>query len=211
MNQIQTYTEASINQTTPFLQKIPLALLKQLQYVHPVQLTVAKLHQDLESEKLERQTLQLLVIQLQKDLMLTQNILMNQKAGTPPKSFSIDLPNAGTVTNPSVHETLALSRASASQIILMSNSKTPRSSALPFSIPCQSFSNLTFHSAASLDVISNFSALEKQTKDDLSRQKSLLSSIQSNYSFLYDKIRQLEAPPSLQSYRGYHRYDSSSI
>ena len=75
LNQLQTYSEASIQQTTPLLQKILLALLKQVQYFHSVQLTVAK-HQDLESEKLERQTLQLLVLQLQKHLMFTQNILM---------------------------------------------------------------------------------------------------------------------------------------
>ena len=46
---------------------------------------------------------------------------------------------------------------------------------------------------ASPDMISKFNALEKQTKDDLSRQKSLISNIQDNYSFLSDKIRQLEA------------------
>ena len=54
LNQLQTYSEASIQQTTPLLQKFPLAHLKQVPYLHSVQLTVAKLHQDLESEKLER-------------------------------------------------------------------------------------------------------------------------------------------------------------
>ena len=88
LNQLQTYSEASIQQTTPLLQKFPLAHLKQVQYLHSVQLTVAKLHQDLESERLERQTLQLLVFQLQKDLMFTQNILMNPKNETPPPQGS---------------------------------------------------------------------------------------------------------------------------
>ena len=195
LNQLQTYSESSIQQTTPLLQKFPLAHLKQAQYLHSVQLTVAKLHQDLESERLERQTLQLLVFQLQKDLIFTQNILMNQKSGTSPKPFSIDPPSAGTVTNPAVTETYEMPRASASQIILMSSSKNSDSSALPSSpTPCQASSSpQTPHSAASPDIISKFTALEKLTKDDLSRQKSLLSTIQSNYSFLYDKIRQLEA------------------
>ena len=196
LNQLQTYSESSIQQTTTLLQKFPLAHLKQVQYLHSVQLTVAKLHQDLESEKLERQTLQLLVLQLQKDLMFTQNIFMNQKAGILPKPFSIDPPSAGTVTNPLVPETHELSRASASQIILMGDSKTPKTSALPSSpVPCQSSSSSlqTPHSAVTPDIIPKFNALEKQTKDYLSRQKSLLSSIQSNQSFLYDKIRQLEA------------------
>ena len=63
LNQLQTYSEASIHRTTPLIQKFPLAHLKQVQYLHSAQLTIAKLHQDLESEKLERQTLQLLVLQ----------------------------------------------------------------------------------------------------------------------------------------------------
>ena len=98
------------------------------------------------------------------------------------------------MTNPSVPETHELSRASASQIMLMVDSKTSTSSTLPSPIPRQSSSSLqTFRPETSPDIISQFNALEKQTKDDLSRHKSLLSSIQSNYSFLYDKIRQLEA------------------
>ena len=195
LNQLQTYSESSIQPTTPLPQKFPLAHLKQAQYLHSVQLTVAKLHQDLESEKIERQTLQLLVFQLQKDLIFTQNILMNQKTGTLPKQFSVDPPSAGTVTSPTVPETRELPLASTPQIILMGDSKISTSSALPSShTPCQASSSpQTPHSAVSPDMISKFNALEKQTKDDLSRQKSLLSSIQSNYSFLYDKIRQLEA------------------
>ena len=186
LNQLQTYSESSIQQKTPLLQKFPLAHLKQVQYLHSVQMTVAKLHQDLESEKLERQTLQLLVLQLQKDLMLTQNILMNPKTGTPPRQFSINPLSAGTVTNPAVPETHERPRASASQIILMGDSNISKSSALfPSPISCQvSSSPQTPHSAASPDILSKFNVLEKQTKDDLSRQKSLLSSMQSNYSFL---------------------------
>ena len=127
--------------------------------------------------------------------MFTQNILLNPKTGTPPKQFSIDPPSAGTVTNSSVPENHELPRTSVSQIILMGDSKTLTSSALASSpISCESSLSLqTLHPALAPGIISQFNALEKQTKDDLSRQKSLLSSIQSNYSFLYYKIRQLEA------------------
>ena len=100
LNQLQTFSEASIQQTTTLLQKFPLAHLKQVQYPHSAQLTVAKLHQDLESEKLERQTLHLLVFQLQKDLLFIQNTLMNQTTGNPPKPFSIDPPSEGTSALP---------------------------------------------------------------------------------------------------------------
>ena len=185
MNQLKTSSESSLQQTIPLIHKFPLAHLKQVQYLHSVQLTVAQLHQDLESERLERQTLQLLVCQLQKDIFFLQTFLTNQKTGTPPKQFSIDPPSAGTVTNPQVPETRELPRASTSQALLMGDSNTPKLSDSP--------SNLRIsQSAAPSDILSKLDALEKQTKDHLSRQKSLFSSIQSNYSFLYDKIRQLE-------------------
>ena len=81
----------------------------------------------------------------------------------------------------------------------MLNSTTSEEKILPKSVKSFSWNifgklqSTQYFEAASPDIISKFNALEKQTKDDLSRQKSLLSSIQSNYSFLYDKIRQLEA------------------
>ena len=172
LNQLQTYSESSVQQTTPLLQKFPLAHLKQVQYLHSVQLTVAKLHQDLESEKLERQTLLLLVLQLQKDLTFIQTMHTNPRNGTHPKPFSIDPPSAGTVANPCVPETHEISRASASQIILMGDSKTPTSSALPSSPTFrQSSSRIrTLHPAVSPDIISQFSTLEKETKDDLTSE-----------------------------------------
>ena len=137
--------------------------------------------------------LQLLVCQLQKDIFFLQTFLTSQKTGTSPRQFSIDPPSAGTVTNPQVPETRELPRGSTSQIILMGDSNTPKSSDSPSSTPSQIPSNLRIsQSAAPSDILSKLDALEKQTKDDLSRQKSLLSSMQSNYSFLYDKIRQLE-------------------
>ena len=162
-NQLQTFSKASIQQTTPLLQKFPLAHLKQVQYLHSAQLTVAKLHQDLESVKLERQTLQLLVFQLQKDPIFIQNTLMNQKTGNPPKPFSIDPPGERT------------------SALLSPNPRQPLQP-LPPITP----SNMLFR----------ISILEKTVQDDLSRQKSLLSSIHKNYSFLQDKFRQLEAGSS---------------
>ena len=195
MNKLKTFSESSLQQTTPLIQKFSLGHLKQVQYLHSVQLTVAQLHRDLESERLERQTLQLLVCQLQKDIFFLQTFFANQKTGTSPKPFSIDPPIAGTVTNPTVPETHESPRATAPQIILMGDSKKSNSSALPSCpTPYQApSSSQRPHSAVSPEIISKLDALEKQTKDDLSHQKSILSSIQSNYSFLYDKIRQLEA------------------
>ena len=207
LNQLETYSESSVQQTTPLLQKFPLAHLKQVQYLHSVQMRVAKLHQDLEFEKLERQTLQLLVHQLQRDLMFTQNVFLNQKAGKLPKSFSIDPPSAGTVMNPSVPETHELSRTSPSQFIPTSDSKTPKSSALPsFPTPCQSFSNLrTLHSAASPGIVSKFNALEKQTKGD-SHVRSHYSQAYEEYTpFCMTRFANYKLAPIILTYGGCHR------
>ena len=140
---------------------------------------------------------------------------MNQKTGSFPKQFSIDPPSAGTITNPTVPETHELPRAFTSQIILMGTSNTPKSSDLPSSpTPCQFSSNIqTPHPAASLDIISKLKALEKQTKDDLSRQKSLLSSIQSILTTpsCMTRFANWKLALTIQSNGGCHRSDSSSI
>ena len=207
LNQLQTYSESSIQQTTPLLQKFPLAHLKQAQYLHSVQLTVAKLHPDREFERLERQTLQLLVFQLQKDLIFTRNILVNQKTGTVPKQFSIDPPSAGTVTNPTVPETRELPRASTSQIILMGDSNIPKTPDLPPSLtPCQSSSNFqTPHSGASRTYFPNSTPWKNKQK--------MTSHVKSHRSQAYKVITpscmtrfvHWNLAPKTQSYGGYHQ------
>ena len=108
----------------------------------------------------------------------TQNFLTTHKTGILPKPFSIDPPSAGTVTNPSVPETYALSRTN-TRFSTSPNRRlqNPNSSALPSSpTPCQFSPNLQMlQPTASPEKISKINALEKQTKDDPSRQKSLLS------------------------------------
>ena len=194
LNQLQAYSESSFQQTTPVLQKFPLAHLKQVQYLHSVQLTVAQLHQDLEAEKLERQILQLLVLQLQKDLMFTQNILMNLKTGTLSKPFFIDPPSVGTAMNPSVPETHELSRAHSSQIILLGDFKTFNTVALPSSptlrSPLWSFRCLIQQHLRTQPL--NLTPRKNNKRWTLTSEVTTLQHT-SNFPFLYDKIRQLEA------------------
>ena len=78
MNHLKTSSEPFFQQTTPFVRKFPNAHLKQVQYFHAVQLTVAQHDQDFASEKLQRQTLQLFVFQLLKCILFLQNVLANQ-------------------------------------------------------------------------------------------------------------------------------------
>ena len=54
MNHLMVFSESNFEQTTPLIQKVPLAHLKQVKYIQAVQLTVVQLHQHLKSERLER-------------------------------------------------------------------------------------------------------------------------------------------------------------
>ena len=187
MNQLNAFSESSLQQTTPLIQKFPLAHLKQVQYLHSVQLTVAQLHQDLESERLERQTLQLLVCQLQKDILFLQTFFANQNTSKP---FTIDPPSEGTIANLSRLETHELLNTSTLEPVLIGNSDPHICSALSSSSAQRPLSpEPTFK----VPIKVRIDQLEKHLNKEVSRTKSLLSVLRSNYSFLYDKIRQLEA------------------
>ena len=192
MTQLKTFSEFSLQQTTPLIQKFPLAHLKQVQYLHSVQLTVAQLHQDLEfeSERLERQTLQLLVCQLKKDIFLLQTFFANQNTGAHPKPFTIDPPIEGTTANLSNLETHELLNTPTPEPVLIGNSDPHISSALSSSSAQRPLSpEPTFKGPIRIRI----DQLEKLLNEEVSRTKSLLSGLRSNYSFLYAKNRHLEA------------------
>ena len=85
---------------------------------------MAQLHQDLESERLKRQTLQLLVFQLRKDVLLLQTFLASQNTGASQKLFTIDPTSA---SNLGTHELLQTSTPRPAR---MGNSDPPTSTAL---------------------------------------------------------------------------------
>ena len=138
---------------------------------------------------------------------------MNQKAGTLPKPFSIDPPNAGTVTNASAPKTHELSRAFASQIILMGDSITQKSFALPSSPTiCQI-----------IRIFRRFIQQHPRTifpkSTHWKNKQKMISHVRSQYSQAYKVITPFcmtrfanwKLAPTIQSYGGYHRYGSSSI
>ena len=177
----------------PLTQKFPLAHLKQVQYFHSVQLTVAQLHQYLESERLERQTLQLLVCQLQRDILFLRTFFANQNTGASPKPFTIDPPSEGTIANLSHLETHELLNTPTPEPVLIGNSDPHISSAL--SSPSAQ-RPLSPEPTFKVPIKVRIDQLEKLLNEEVSRSKSLLSGLRSNYSFLYDQIRQLEAANS---------------
>ena len=79
---------------------------------------------------MERQTLELPVLQLQKDKLFIPNILANQNTGDSQKPFSIDPLSAAKKSSPSTLETHEPSKAPAPLHVLMGSSDPPTSFAL---------------------------------------------------------------------------------
>ena len=190
MNEPKTFADSSLQQATPLIQIFPLALLRQVQYLHAVQLTVAQIHQKVESQRLERQTLQLLVFHLQKDILFLQTFFANQNAGAPQKPCTIDPPLEGAIASTSNFETHELLKTPTRQPVLMKNPDPSISSALSSSSAQRPLSPVpTFK----VPIKVRIHQLEKLLNEEVSRNKSLLSGLKSTYSFLYDTMRQLEA------------------
>ena len=131
---------------------------------------------------------------------------MNQKTGTPPKQFSIDPPSTGTVTNPSVPENHELSRASASQIILMGDSKTSTSSLyllLTLANPLRVFRHL----------VQKYPRTYIPNSTPWRNKQRLTSHVRSHYSqvskiigpFYMTRFANWMLAPTIQSYGGYNQ------
>ena len=190
MNQLKTFSETPVQQTTPLTQKFLLVHLEQVQRLLAIHFTVAQLHQDIEFERLERQTLQFLVFQLQKDIPFIQTLLGNLNTGAYQKPFTIDSPSAATIASPSTIETHELPKKNASRHALMGNSDQPSSFAL------SSFSDhrpLSPEYTLKTPLKCRVDQLEKLLNEEILATKSFLYGLQRTYTFLFDKIRQLES------------------
>ena len=116
--------------------------------------------------------------------------MANQNTGASPKPFTIDPPSKGTKANLSNLETHELLNTHTPEPVIIGNSDPHISSALSSSsaqLP------LSPEPTFKVPIKVRKDQLEKLLNEEVSRTKSLLSGLRSNYSFLYDKIRQLEA------------------
>ena len=160
--------------------------------------SIQQFNQHLKAEKLNRQTLQLIVLQLQNDLALFRYLLFSKKdiatkdfAASPllhpnptpnplPISTAFPLPGPG---NPKLHRLTPVGAVRPPRM------KTDRPANADFQptpetqeAPSTTVQNLT----------SRICKLEKLFADEVSTSTSIAAGIHSQYFFLYDKIRQLE-------------------
>ena len=199
----QSTPDAPAHQPAPgSLAPLPSSLQHQSNGLKAINKTIKQFSQHLKAEQLDRQTLQLILLQLQNDFALLRYLLFSPVETIPNKNITV--------------------KHSATSPLLNSNpNPNPTSSAFPFSGPRDhtllfstpvgavgpprtKTNNTTIAnpqptpnsqeapSTTVQNLISRICKLEKLFADELSAYTSITAGIHSQYFFLYDKLRQLE-------------------
>ena len=201
--------DAAVHQPTPGSSLLlPSSLQHQANCLQAIHKTIQQFKQHLKEEHLDRQTLQLIVLQLQNDFALLRYLFFSPVKNRSHK----DVTSENSATNPLFHPK-------------PSPNPNPTSSAFPFSgpgepilrrstpvgavVPPRTKTNnsanadflptLDTQEAPSTTVqslTSRICKLEKLFADEISTYTSITAGIHSQYFFLYDKIRQLESGSS---------------
>ena len=208
----QYTTDAAAHKSTPgFSTHPPSALHHQTKCLQAINNSIQQFNQHLKAEKLDRQILQLVVLQLQNDFAALRYLLFSSTKTTPNKD--ITLKDAATSPlfdtranpnpnvnpnpnpNPSSHFTSAfplsgprtptLRRSTPVSAAGTAKTKNNTANADPQPIP-------NTQETAIQNLTSRICKLEKLFANEVSTYTSITAGIHSQYFLLYDKIRQLE-------------------
>ena len=201
----QSHPDAAAHQSTPgHSASLPSSLQHQSNCLQAINKIIKQFSQQLKAEQLDRQTLQLILLQLQNEFALLRYLLFSPVETIPNKNITVENSATSPLLNSHPNPT-----------------PKPTSSAFPFSGPrdhtllCSTpvhavgpprpkTNNTTnakpqptpnFQETPSTTVqnlTSRICKLEKLFADELSAYTSITAGIHSQYFFLYDKIRQLE-------------------
>ena len=191
----QSKTNAAAHQPNPEPSALPSSPLQHqaicLQSIHK---TIQQFNQYLKAKHLDRQALQLIALQLQNDFALLRYLLFFDKdTGTKDSATSPQLkPNPNTTSSVSpLHCTHAPNFRCSTPVGAMGSprAKTNNSSNADFQplLNTQEVPPTTVQNLAA-----RIGKLEKLFTDEVATYTSITAGIQSQYFFLYDKIRQLE-------------------
>ena len=203
----QSKPDAAAHQPPPgSLALLPSSLQHQLNCLQAINKTIKQFNQHLKAEQLDRQTLQLILLQLQKDFALLRYLLfppvetISNKNITEKNSATSPLFNPDAYPNPNPNPTSAafllpgpgepkLHRSTPVGAVGLPTTKTNSTANADFQptpdtqeTPSTTVQNLT----------SRICKLEKLFADKISAYTSITAGIHSQYFFLYDKLRQLE-------------------
>ena len=185
----------AVHQSTPeFSALLSSHLLHQANCLQAIHKTVQQLNQQLKAENLDRQALQLIALQLQNDFALLRYLLFSDKDTSTKDSATSPLlnPNPNPTSSVStLHCTHAPNFRCSTPVGAMGSprAKTNNSSNADFQplLNTQEVPSTTVQNLAA-----RIGKLEKLFTDEVATYTSITAGIQSQYFFLYDKIRQLE-------------------
>ena len=174
--------------------------IRQIVYRPFTRLTIRQFNQHLKAEHLDRQTLELIVLQLQNDFALLRYLLFSPVETISNKEIVVENSATSLLFNPNPNPT-----SSAFPLPGPSEPKLHRSTPVGTMGPPRAKRNNsanadlqpTHHTQEAplilaQDLASKISKLEKLFAVEIATYTSITARIQSQYFFLYDKIRQLE-------------------
>ena len=201
----QSKPDAAVHQPTPRTSApLPSSLQHQANCLQAIHKTIQQFNQHLKAEHLERQTLQLIALQLQNDFALLRYLLfspvetISNKAITVKNSATSPLFNSKANPNPNpTSSAFPLSGPSEHKLLR----STPVGAVGPPRTKTNNTANADFQptpntqeapSTTVQNLTSRICKLEKLFADELSTYTSITAGIHSQYFFLYDKLPQLE-------------------
>ena len=214
----QYTTDAAAHKPTPGSSThLPSALHHQTKCLQAINNSIRQFNQHLKAEKLDRQILQLVVLQLQNDIAVLRYLLFSSTETTPNKDITLKdtatspLPDTNANPNPNVNPNPNPNPNHSSHFISPFPLSGPRAPTLRRSTPvgavgaARTKTNNTTNtdsrptpnsqeapSATLQNLTTRISKLEKLFANEVSTYTSITAGVHSQYFLLYDKIRQLE-------------------
>ena len=193
----QSKPDATAHQPTPdFSAVLSLRLQHQANCLEAIHKTIHQFNQDLKAENLDRQALQLISRQLQNDFALLRYLLFSDKDTAAKDSTTNPLVNLNLNPNPT---------SSAFTLPCPDDANLRRSTPVGAVRPPRAKTNNSANAECQLELntqedpptteqnlASRICKLEKLFADEKTTYTCITAGIHSQYSFLYDKIRQLE-------------------
>ena len=190
VNQLKIKSEQTLEQTKPLIQTFPLSNIKQFQYLHAVQQQVAQFIVDLNTKKNDRLKMCTTICRIQDELTQLRRQVHELSSSSLPASFTVDPPSSVAFQDSSTLGSIQILKPRVTNTLKRPSSTTSRSQ--PTEPPQASPSNPTT-SGPSLDLETRIRQLEAEITKAKESCEKIASIYRSQFAFLYDRIRALEA------------------
>ena len=205
----QSKPDAAVHQPTPGSSAIlPSPLQHQSNCLQAIDKTIKQFSQHLNAEQLDRQTLQLILLQFQNDFALLRYLLFSPAETISNKNVTVNISATSLLLNPNVSPnpnpnpnpiSVAFPLPGPGEHTILRS--TPVGAVGPPRTKTNNTANADFQPTpntqeAPSTMVQNLTPslckLEKLFADEISAYTSITAGVHSQYFFLYDKLRQLE-------------------